>query len=354
MNKHLFPYEWRISDGYPSDNIEYHGAKVFSCFSGGGGSSMGYKLAGYDIIGINEIDRKMVSSYLDNNNVSHLFEMPIQELLLLDKLPEELYDLDILDGSPPCSAFSISGLREKTWGKKRKFREGQSEQILDMLFFDFIELGRRLRPKIMVAENVKGILSGNAIEYVSKILERFDDAGYKCRYKLLNSSLMGVPQRRERVFFTAIESKYADIIGYDDMYQSNPSLSLCFNEQLIPFCFVEKEEDSQRNISDRMYELWEKTVLGNSFSEAHPRGSYFNEVKLSRDAVSNTIRAAGRPYHPSIPRYINDEECKAIGSFPKDYSSSGRDLTYVVGMSVPPVMMAQIAHQIKKQWLDKL
>jgi DNA (cytosine-5)-methyltransferase 1 len=48
--------------------------------------------------------------------------------------------LDILDGSPPCSSFSMAGNREKDWGKEKKFREGQAEQVLDNLFFDFIDL----------------------------------------------------------------------------------------------------------------------------------------------------------------------------------------------------------------------
>ena len=58
MMKSLFPYEWWLKDGYPAKGITYHGSTVFSCFAGGGGSSMGYKLAGYNVIGINEIDKK--------------------------------------------------------------------------------------------------------------------------------------------------------------------------------------------------------------------------------------------------------------------------------------------------------
>jgi DNA (cytosine-5)-methyltransferase 1 len=52
---------------------------------------------------------------------------------------KELFDIDILDGSPPCSSFSMSGSREKAWGKNKKFREGQANQVLDDLFFHFIQ-----------------------------------------------------------------------------------------------------------------------------------------------------------------------------------------------------------------------
>ena len=71
----------------------------------------------------------------------------IRDLVKRNNLPEELYNLDILDGSPPCSTFSMSGLREDAWGKEKKFKEGQKTQVLDTLFFDFIALAKRLKPK---------------------------------------------------------------------------------------------------------------------------------------------------------------------------------------------------------------
>lgn len=120
------------------------------------------------------------------------------------ELPPDLYNLDILDGSPPCSTFSIAGNREKDWGKEKKFREGQSAQVLDTLFFDFIALARVLQPKVVVAENVKGLLMGSAIDYVRRIYKDFDNAGYYCQHFLLDASKMGVPQKRERIFFICI------------------------------------------------------------------------------------------------------------------------------------------------------
>ena len=197
---HKFPYNWTLKDAvFTKDK-----GKVFSCFSCGGGSTMGYKLAGFDVLGCNEIDPKMMAAYVENHNPKYSFLEPIQNFKLRDDLPEELYNLDILDGSPPCSSFSISGNREADWGKEKKFREGQAEQILDTLFFDFIDLAKKLQPKVVVAENVKGLLQGDAKSYVLKIYEDFDAAGYMVKHFLLDSSTMGVPQKRERVFFLAI------------------------------------------------------------------------------------------------------------------------------------------------------
>jgi DNA (cytosine-5)-methyltransferase 1 len=172
--KHRFPHLWTLRDAQFTKNK----GTVFSCFSGGGGSTLGYKLAGFDVIGCNEIDPRMMRAYVANNAPKYAYTEPIQTFKARQDLPPELYHLDILDGSPPCSTFSIAGKREKDWGKARKFTEGQAEQVLDTLFFDFIELAGRLQPKVIVAENVKGIMMGPARAYYIRILSEMEAAGY--------------------------------------------------------------------------------------------------------------------------------------------------------------------------------
>lgn len=206
---HKFNYKWTLKDAtFTKDK-----GTVFSCFAGGGGSSMGYKLAGFDVIGCNEIDHRMMYAYCQNNgNPKFRYLEAIQDFVKEKEMPPELYELDILDGSPPCSSFSLASVggecgRQNGWGKKKKFREGQSEQILDTLFFDFIELAGRLHPKVVVAENVRGLLLGEAKGYVSRIYREFDKAGYHVQHWLLDAQYMGVPQRRERVFFIALRKR---------------------------------------------------------------------------------------------------------------------------------------------------
>lgn len=132
-----FPYQWRLSDKYPAKGIKKHNSNVFSMFACGGGSTMGYKLAGYQVCGINEIDPEMVSIYTKNHNPRIIYDMDIRAFNQIPnaKLPKELLNLDVLDGSPPCSSFSMAGAREEGWQKKKKFREGQAHQILDDLFW---------------------------------------------------------------------------------------------------------------------------------------------------------------------------------------------------------------------------
>ena len=122
-SEHKYNYRWTLGDAvFTKDK-----GKVFSCFACGGGSTMGYKLAGFDVIGCNEIDHRMMYTYCQNHDPKYPFLEPIQEFKNRDDLPDELYNLDVLDGSPPCSTFSMAGSREKAWGKMKHFREGQAK-----------------------------------------------------------------------------------------------------------------------------------------------------------------------------------------------------------------------------------
>ena len=180
-------WKWTMANDYPK---ETNGIKVFSCFACGGGSTMGYKLAGCEVLGCNEIDPRMNKVYVENHHPKYNYLEDIRDFNKRKDLPEELYNLDILDGSPPCTTFSMAGDREESWGVKKKFREGQAKQTLDDLSFVFIETVAKLRPKFMVMENVEGLIKGNAWKYVQKIYAALKAIGYKCKHWLLKGEEM--------------------------------------------------------------------------------------------------------------------------------------------------------------------
>jgi DNA (cytosine-5)-methyltransferase 1 len=346
MSGHKFPYRWNLADGYPAKGIDRHGLKVFGTFICGGGSTMGYKLAGFDHIGGVEIDPQVAAVYRANHNPKHLFVEDIRDFVKRTELPTELFDLDLLDGSPPCSSFSMAGNREKDWGKEKVFREGQAKQRLDDLFFDYIELAKRLQPKVVIAENVKGMLQGNAKAYVKRVKAEFEAAGYVVQLFLLNAASMGVPQKRERVFF---------ICQRKDM--GWPRLVLNFNEKGIPFGDVDEGVGVKRKpIRDGILDYYKQTPMGKCVSTVHPKGMYFGTYKQHPSQVSNTIIAdsgGGIMLHHIADGYLTDNEYKLIGSYPLDYNFQKIEPKYLIGMSVPPVMTAQVAHQVYLQWLSK-
>ena len=160
---HRFPFRWNIADGYPAKGIEAHNSTVFGTFICGGGSSMGYKLAGYHHLGGVELDPKVAETYKINHNPELLYNEDIRDFNKRTDLPEQLYHLDLLDGSPPCSTFSTAGSRDKAWGKEKHFAEGQKLQTLDDLVFIYCDTIIKLQPKCFLLENVSGIIKGISI-----------------------------------------------------------------------------------------------------------------------------------------------------------------------------------------------
>ena len=302
---------------------------------------MGYKLAGFDVVGGVEIDPQMMNIYRKNFNPKHSYLEGVQSFRKRTDIPDELFGIDVLDGSPPCSSFSMAGSREKAWGKKKKFREGQADQVLDDLFFDFIEISKLLRPRIVVAENVKGLINGVARGYVKMIFDQLAAAGYDTQLFLLNSSRMGVPQARERTFFVARRQ---------DLKISK--LELRFDEKPIPVI------DAIRGITGNTIEAltpgiakhWPNVMIGKSFSDAAD-GSLFSWSKTDPMRPARTVTATHCQTHWNEPRLISKEEVVRIQSFPDDYDFMDAYGPYVCGMSVPPFMMQRVATKVAKTLL---
>lgn len=337
-----FPYKWYLKDGYPPKNR----LKVFGTFICGGGSTMGYKLAGYEHLGGVEIDKQVADVYRTNHNPKYLYNEDIREFNERTDLPAELYSLDILDGSPPCSTFSMAGSREDGWGKKKQFREGQAVQTLDDLVYVYCDTIIKLQPKTFILENVKGIIAGNAKSYSKKIVEKMTNAGYSVQVFLLNAASMGVPQKRERVFFIGSKKEL-----------NFPKLKLEFNEKAITFGEV-KCTTGIRELNKFAYEKWLKAGEGGQLK------GFGSNRRLSDSSVCNTVAGCQRKTgeaglsHSTEARHLNKTEYCLVGTFPLDYNflEFGREdykAGYLIGMSVPPVMTAQIANQMYLQWFNK-
>ena len=312
---HRFPWKWNLAD---LPKVPKNGRTVFSCFSCGGGSSMGYKLAGYTVIGCCEIDPKMNEVYVKNHHPKHNFLMDIRDFNNIpnNELPEDLFDLDILDGSPPCTTFSMAGQREDSWGKKKKFREGQNEQTLDDLSFVFIETIKKLQPKVVIMENVEGLILGEAFSYVQKIYKQLHDIGYSVNHWLLKGENMGIPQKRHRVFFVACKNNI----------NVNPeALNMSFNYENILFNTIKGGIPRKMNKSTQEYEMLSKAkknidhLIKDVLIREKGKYSAFNDVITWLNEVAPTQTAKGNIMVGDEVRKISDLEAIRIQTFPEDY-----------------------------------
>ena len=341
---------WNLSD---LELVPKNGVKVMSTFACGGGSSMGYKRAGCTIVAANDIDPEMAWHYKRNLNLPLYFLCPIGELLTKD-LPPELYDLDILDGSPPCSTFSMAGSREKSWGKDKHFREGQAKQVLSDLFFDYLDLVGKLRPKVAIAENVKGMLIGNAKGYTKMVMARFKELGYRPQLFLLNAADCGVPQKRERVFFCAVRNDI-DVppLKLAPTHRWISAGEAC--EDLQELTALEKNETKP---TPNDLKCWPNTKKGDDYSKwlvrSENRKACFNQYRIDDRKPSNTLSStAGLYTHWDKCRTLTFREWKRLGSFPDDYHAKTDKIgKYMIGMSVPPKMTEQVARAVCEQWLN--
>lgn len=343
------PNAWFLTD---LDTVKKNGIKVMSTFACGGGSSMGYKRAGCEVIAANDIDPEMAWHYQKNIKPLHYFLCPIGDLLTAE-LPPELYDLDILDGSPPCSTFSMAGNREKDWGKEKHFREGQATQVLSDLFFDYLDLVGRLKPKVAIAENVKGMLIGNAKGYTKLIMARFKELGYRPQLFLLNAADCGVPQKRERVFFCAVRND----IDAPPLTLAPTHLWISAGEATSDIKTLTAIEARNTLPSLEAKQFWTKTKQGSSFAKAKERvtgkANGFSRVRIAENIPSATLTANSKDfYHWTECRRITYREAKRLGSFPDDYEANSDSIgKYMVGMSVPPKMTEVVARAVCSQWL---
>lgn len=336
-------WKWTFAD-YPK---EKNGLKVFSCFACGGGSTMGYKLAGCEVLGCCEIDPEMNETYTRNHSPKYNFLMDIRAFNALpnEEIPDELFRLDILDGSPPCTTFSMAGEREESWGKKKKFREGQAEQTLDDLSFVFIETVAKLKPRCVIMENVEGLLLGEAWAYVQKIYAHFNEIGYQVKHWLCKGENMGIPQTRHRVFFVALRS---------DVWVDLNDIDMSFNYEPVPYGVIKSGEGTPLNKNTQYYRMLEQATqedhrIADVFRRLGEKERCFGAKIIWEHRIMQTITAKYDCMRGAEKTRISVEDIIHAQTFPEDYDFGGKtwdNVSYICGMSVPPVMIKRIVTRL--------
>lgn len=305
-----------------------NGFKVVSTFSGCGGSCLGYRMAGFEVVWANEFMPHAQASYKANHD-SHLDTRDIKTVEVADifkatGLAEG--ELDLFDGSPPCQAFSTAGKRHKNWGKAKDYNG--TKQCNESMFDEYVRLLRGLMPRVFVAENVSGLVKGVAKGYFLEILAALKTSGYKVKAQVLDAQWLGVPQVRKRVIFVGVRN---DVEG----------------EPVFP-----KPLAYRYSVRDAL--PWIESVdMGGGFGSVSKERAGSVTYQTIGTSPSSGNGLATSVYSGAERRKFTIDELKRICGFPDDFKLVG---TYAkqwscLGNSVPPVMMSHIAVEIRDRVL---
>lgn len=326
-----------------------HKFEVVSLFAGGGGSSTGYRMAGGKVLAINEFISEAIKTYQANWPSTKILAGDARKLTgaeILAAIGKSPGELDILDGSPPCSAFSTAGSRDKGWGKTKKYSDASQSNVED-LFFEYIRILRDVKPKVFVAENVSGLAKGVAKGYLNQILRELRASGYHVSCKILDAQWLGVPQKRARTIFVGVR----DDLWHESMKgrtHPKPFSQIVTLEQAFEGLEFTAKDKVETDISK--YAVY-KLLVGLKPGTQHKKR--FNLVKCHKNEPSSCITAttgslsAAKPSHWDN-RAFTVAEVKRIMSVPDDYILTGTYQQQVerLGRMVAPLMMKAVAEQI--------
>ena len=351
---------------------------VLSTFAGGGGSSTGYRLAGGKILAVNEFVPEAQNTYRENYPNTTIVPGDIKELTgtyLMEQAGVKVSELDILDGSPPCSAFSMAGsishgggnTHADAFNKTKQYSDIKGVENVEDLFFEFLRVAKDIKPKVIIGENVEGLTMGEAKEYFHKIQNTFEEIGYLIVANVLDSSYFGVPQSRKRCFFIGVREDVAEKVGINfmTMYQLYPDKNdfrTTLGEAINDVVNEDKEEldylfdkiSPEKAVGKTLMKMPkdpDKVLTGMDY---HVKGHHFNLKRSSLRKPCPTITAMGNlagvagTCHPIEDRKFTIKELKRIMSLPEDFILTGdhKKQSERIGRMVPPLMMKALAESV--------
>lgn len=368
-----------------------NGRTMVSTFSGCGGSCLGFEMDGYHVVWANEFIPSARDTYRANHPDTILCGDDIRKVSA-EQIKEALggRELDVFEGSPPCSAFSTAGVQADGWGKVKQYSD--SSQRVDDLFFEYSRLLKELQPKVFIAENVAGLVRGVAKGYFKLILADLKAAGYNVVAKVLDAQWLGVPQQRRRLIFVGVrndlevEPAFPSPLSY--RYSIRDAIGDLVDGQIAEVgigrgktqtadkpCPTIMTHGNLHTRSERSIRIVppegdgpsiEGYAIGPEWKGLRPGQSskkYFNLVRPDPRKPVPTVTQLGGSNpgvasvtHPSEPRKFTIAELKRLCGFPDDFDFKG---TYSqqwerMGRAVPPVMMKHIAQAIRTDILEKI
>jgi len=320
---------------------------VVSLFAGCGGSTLGYRWAGFRELLAVDLDTyacKIFSLNFPDIPVwqKDIGDITAKQIMQFCKIKEG--QLDVLDGSPPCQGFSLSGKR-------------QVGDLRNALFDEYIRLVDGLRPKIFVAENVSGMVKGTMKGRFKEIMAAFKALSYRVECRMLNAMWYGTPQSRERLFFIGVRADIERVPAWPRHTVDKP---ICIADALQATLNGEDELQWARHYSanKKLQNILKRLKPGETADKYDPKGHYFNIRRMDFGRPTWTIISEVSPRSiflmPNEDRTLTISELKRLCSFPDNFRLKGpfRRQWGLLGNAVMPLQMKAITETIRMKILD--
>lgn len=326
-NVEIDRFNYKLDDYKAVDNVKPRKEfTVLETFAGGGGLALGLENAGLSSVGAVEFDKNAAQTLRDNRPDWNIIEKNIEDVVD-DGIKNyiNVNELDVLSGGYPCQSFSYAGKREG-FGDTR-----------GTLFYSYNKILNELKPKIFIAENVKGLVNHDNGRTLETMIEVFENSGYQVNWNVLNSWDYGVAQKRERIVIIGIRRDLVEKQKFSfaypvplqykpvlrDVLQNVPeSLGMEYSEkkrkviELVPpgGCWIDLPEETAKEYMGRSW-----------YSGGGKRGM---ARRLSWDAPSLTLTTSPSQKqteraHPDETRPLKTREYARIQSFPDSWEFSG-------------------------------
>lgn len=293
-------------------------AIVLDLFAGCGGLSLGFESAGFKTIGF-EMNPDAASTYRTNlkgdcfvEKLNLDFDYPAAQIVI---------------GGPPCQPFSVGGNQNGINDSRNGFPF-------------FIDAIRKVRPKVFMFENVRGLLYSSKW-YLDLIIEELEGLGYKTDCQLLNAVNYGVPQNRERFFLVGHNSEFKFPDPETKKYTAGDAIGDLMNTAPPESRFLTQSQDTYI----AKYEKASKCI--------NPRDLY-PDRPIRTLTCRNLSSATGDMQRVKLPdgrrRRLMIKEAARLQSFPDNYIFTGAETSqyYQIGNAVPPLLAYKMALAVKE------
>ncbi|MBY0379937.1 MAG: DNA cytosine methyltransferase [Burkholderiales bacterium] len=321
--------------------------KVLELFAGAGGLALGLEMSGFESLGLVELDKHAGSTLRLNRPNWNVFNMDIRDFNLdLNNYIKMDSEIDLISGGFPCQPFSYAGMRLGL------------QDTRGTLFFEFANIVQKLQPKMLLAENVRGLKTHNDGKTLETILKSFYDIGYNVQYKILNANNYDVAQKRERMVIIGIRKDLPNTYKYPEPSTNKLVLQDVLKD--VPLSEGAKYSENKRKILELippggcwrdLPENIAKEYLGGSYFLCGGKTGMARRIAWHEPSLTLTCSPAQKQTercHPDEIRPFTVREYARIQSFPDTWEFCGSMLTKYkqIGNAVPVNMAKHIGLSI--------